>query len=139
MYASRLVYLRSAFVLQSQNDIAPTGTLRYKSRPFPEKGEGLVLERTASLEKTSRLSMRQPKEYASELPSQTSSGPMDEDMMEDVFKLVEALETGFLDVQTDAATAIAALTSDGETISPQPWSFQIHLMANLLIELVHSS
>ncbi|CAN0340703.1 unnamed protein product [Ascophyllum nodosum] len=97
---------------KSQNDIAPTGTLRYKSRPFPEKGEGLVLERTASLEKTSRLSMRQPKEYASELPSQTSSGPMDEDMMEDVFKLVEALETGFLDVQTDAATAIAALTSD---------------------------
>ena len=59
--------------------------------------------------------------------------------MEDVFKLVEALETGFLDVQTDAATATAALTSDGETISPQPWFFQINVMVNLLIELVHSS
>ena len=68
--------------------------------------------------------MRQPKEYASELPSQTSSEPMDEDMMEDVFKLVEALETGLLDVQTNAATAIAALTSDGEAISPQPWPFE---------------
>ena len=64
--------------------------------------------------------MRQPKEYTSELPSQTSSEPMDEDMMEDVLKLVEALETDFLDVQTDAATAIAGLTSDGEAISPQP-------------------
>ena len=123
MSASRLFYLRSAFVLQSQNDIALTGTLRYKPRPFPEKGEGLVLERIASLEETSRLSMRQPKEHASELPSQTSSGPMDEDMVEDIFKLVEALETGFLGVQTDAATAIAGLTSDGEAISPQPWSF----------------
>ena len=124
MSASRLFYLRSAFVLQSQNDIALTGTLRYKLRPFPEKGGGLVLERIASVEKTSRLSMRQPKEYASELPSQTSSEPMDEDMMEDVFKLVEALETGLLDVQTNAATAIAALTSDGEAISPQPWPFE---------------
>ena len=120
MSASRLFYLRSAFVLQSQNDIALTGTLRYKPRPFPEKGEGLVLERIASLEKISRLSMRQPKEYTSELPSETSSEPMDEDMMEDVFKLVEALETDFLDVQTDAATAIAGLTSDGEAISLQP-------------------
>ena len=87
MSASRLFYLRYAFVLQSQNDIALTGTFRYKPRPFPEKGEGLVLERIASLEKTSRLSMRQPKEYTSELPSQTSSEPMDEDMMEDVFKV----------------------------------------------------
>ncbi|CAN0468372.1 unnamed protein product, partial [Ascophyllum nodosum] len=68
---------------KSQNDIALTGTLRYKPRPFPEKSEALVLERIASLEKTSRLSMRQPKEHASELPSQTSSGPMDEDMVED--------------------------------------------------------
>ena len=124
MSASRVFYLRFAFVLQSQNGVDLTGTLRYKPRPFPEKGEGLVLERIASLEKTSRLSMRQPKEYASELPSQTSSGPMDEDMMEDVFKLVEALETGFLDVQTDAATAMAGLTSEGETISPQPWPFK---------------
>ena len=120
MSASRLFYLRSAFVLQSQNGIALTGTLRYKSRPFPEKGEALVLEKIVSLEITSRLSMRQPKEYTSELPSQTSSEPMDEDMMEDVLKLVEALETDFLDVQTDAATAIAGLTSDGEAISPQP-------------------
>ena len=80
--------------------------------------------------------MRQPKDHASELPSQTSSEPMDEDMVEDVFKLVE---TGFLGVQTDAATAIAGLTSDGEAISPQPWSFQIHLVAILLMELLHSS
>ena len=80
--------------------------------------------------------MRQPKEHASELPSQTSSGPMDEDMVEDVFKLVEALETGFLGVQTDAATAIAGLTSDGEAISPQPW---FYLIAILLMELLHSS
>ena len=126
MSASRLFYLRSAFVLQSQNKIALTGTLRYKPRPFPEKGEGLVLERITNLKKTSRLGRNQPKECAinSELPSQTSSEPMDEDMMEDVFKLVEALEMGFLDVQTDAATAIAALTNDGETISPQPCPFK---------------
>ena len=119
-----MFYLRSVFFLQSQNDIALTGTLRYKPRPFPEKGEGLVLDRITSHEKISRLSLRQSKESASELPSQTCSEPMDEDMMEDVFKLVEALEKGFLGVQTDAVTAIAGLTSDGETISPQPWPFK---------------
>ncbi|CAN0244044.1 unnamed protein product [Ascophyllum nodosum] len=112
LYFSSLVRDTLWNFTKSQNDIALTGTLRYKLRPFPEKGGGLVLERIASVEKPSRLSMRQPKEYASELPSQTSSEPMDEDMMEDVFKLVEALETGLLDVQTNAATAIAALTSD---------------------------
>ena len=39
-------------------------------------------------------------------------------MVEDVFKLAEALDTDFLDVQADAATAVAGLTSDGEAISP---------------------
>ena len=39
-------------------------------------------------------------------------------MMENALKLVEALNTDFLDVQADAATAIAGLTSDGETVSP---------------------
>ena len=39
-------------------------------------------------------------------------------MVEDVFKLAEALDTGLLDVQADAATAVAGLTSDGEAISP---------------------
>ncbi|CAN0145884.1 unnamed protein product [Ascophyllum nodosum] len=39
---------------------------------------------------------------------------MDEGMIEDVVRLAEVLEGGFLDVQADAGTAIAALTSDGE-------------------------
>ena len=39
-------------------------------------------------------------------------------MIDDVFKLVEALDGGFLDVQADAATAIAGLTSDGEALLP---------------------
>ena len=97
------------------------GTLRYKSRPFPEKGEGLVLERIISLEKLSRLSIRPPEEYASELPSPIQIESMDGDMVENLFNLVKALDTGFLDVQADVATVIAGLTSDGEAISsPQP-------------------
>ena len=94
------------------------GTLRYKPRPFPEKGEGLVLERITSLEKRSRLGMRQPEEYAGELPSPIQIDSIDGDMNENVFQLVGALDTGFLDVQADVATAIAGLTSDGEAISP---------------------
>ena len=46
--------------------------------------------------------------------------PIDEDTMEDVLQLAEASEAGFLDVQADDATAIAALTSDGEAI-PSPF------------------
>ena len=46
-------------------------------------------------------------------PSET----MDGDMVKDVFKLAEALDVGFLDVQNDAATAIAGLTSDGKAIN----------------------
>ena len=42
---------------------------------------------------------------------------MDDDMIDDVFNLANTLETGFLDVQADAVTAIAGLTSDGEAIS----------------------
>ena len=38
-------------------------------------------------------------------------------MIEDVFNLANTLEAGFLDIQADAATAIAGLTSDGEAIS----------------------
>ena len=94
------------------------GTLRYKPRPFPEKGEGLVLERITSLEKRSRLGMRQPEEYASELPSRIQIESMDGDMVETLFNLVKALDTGFLDVHADVATVIAGLTSDGEAISP---------------------
>ena len=62
--ASRLPCFRSAFVLESQDKIALTGTLRYKARPFPEKGEGLVLERITRLEKTPKLSTRQPEKCA---------------------------------------------------------------------------
>ena len=94
------------------------GTLRYKPRPFPEKGEGLVLERITILDKISTLGMRQPEEYASELPSPIQNDSIDGDMNENVFKLVGALDTGFLDVQADVATVIAGLTSDGEAISP---------------------
>ena len=40
--------------------------------------------------------------------------PLDEEMIEDVFKLVKVLQSDFLDTQADAATAVAGLTSDGE-------------------------
>ena len=63
---------------------------------------------------------------------------MDDDMAEDVFKLAEALDTGFLDVQADAATAIAGLSSDGKAGShlslsdlfpPQDWNIRwLHLL-----------
>ena len=135
--ASRLFCFRSAFVLQSQHKIALTGTLCYKPKPSPEKGEGLVLEEIASLEKTSTLSMRQPEKRASEMVVSIPSEPMDDDMAEDVFKLAEALDTGFLDVQADAATAIAGLSSDGKAGShlplsdlfpPQDWNIRwLHL------------
>ena len=46
-------------------------------------------------------------------------------MVEDVFKLAEALDTGFLDVQADAATAVAGLTSVGEAISPTTMTLSI--------------
>ena len=51
---------------------------------------------------------------AGKLTSPTTIEPMGEDMIKDVIRLVEALEAGFLDVQADAGTATAALTSDGE-------------------------
>ena len=51
---------------------------------------------------------------AGKLTSPITSEPMDEDMIEDAVRLAEVLQAGFLDVQADAGTAIAALTSDGE-------------------------
>ena len=104
--------------MQSQDEISLTGTLRYKPRPFPEKGEGLVLEKITNLEKPSRLGTRQPEKCVGEMSVSIPREPMDEDMMDDVLKLAEALDAGFLDVQADAATAIAGLTSDGEALSP---------------------
>ncbi|CAN0064993.1 unnamed protein product [Ascophyllum nodosum] len=99
---------------KSQDEISLTGTLRYKPRPFPEKGEGLVLEKNTNLEKPSRLGTRQPEKCVGEMSVSIPREPMDEDMMDDVLKLAEALDAGFLDVQADAATAIAGLTSDVE-------------------------
>ncbi|CAN0287601.1 unnamed protein product, partial [Ascophyllum nodosum] len=96
----------------SQDFIGIAGTLRYKPRPFSEKGVGLVLEKNINLEKTSKLSIRQPEECASELPSPIVMDPMDEDMIEGVVTLAETLQTDLLDVQADAASAIAGLTSD---------------------------
>ncbi|CAN0434348.1 unnamed protein product [Ascophyllum nodosum] len=100
--------------MKSQDFIGIPGTLRYKPRPFSEKGEGLVLEKIINLEKTSKLSIRQPEECASELPSPIVMDPMDEDMIEGVVTLAETLQTGLLDVQADAASAIAGLTSDAD-------------------------
>ena len=116
--ASRLICFRSVLFLQSQDEISLTGTLRYKPRPFPENGEGLVLEKITSLEKPSRLGTRQPEKCVGEMSVSIPREPMDEDMMDDVFKLAEALDAGFLDVQAEAATAVAGLTSDGETLFP---------------------
>ena len=48
--------------------------------------------------------------------------PMNEDIMEGIVTLAETLQTGLLDVQADAASAIAGLTSDGEIILPSPLS-----------------
>ena len=62
--------------------------------------------------------MRQPEKCVRDMVVSLLSEPMDDDMMEDALKLVEALKTDFLDVQADAATAIAGLKRDGETFSP---------------------
>ncbi|CAN0269820.1 unnamed protein product [Ascophyllum nodosum] len=99
---------------KSQKNIYLTGTFRYKPRPYPEKGEGLVLERIARLQNTSRLTTRQPDKCVRDTVVSLPSEPMDDGMMENALKLVEALNTDFLDVQADAATAIAGLTSDVE-------------------------
>ena len=60
-------------------------------------------------------------------------------MIDDVFSLAKTLETGFMDVQADAATAIAGLTSDGEVVSSSivVLSLAFHTVADLLIDLVH--
>ncbi|CAN0037347.1 unnamed protein product [Ascophyllum nodosum] len=100
--------------MKSQDFIGIPGALRYKPRPFSEKGEGLVLEKIVNLEKTLKLSIRQPEECASELPSPIVMDPMNEDIMEGVVTLAETLQTGLLDVQADAASAIAGLTSDAD-------------------------
>ena len=91
------------------------GTLRYKPRPFPEKGEGLFLEPIGNL-KPPRfvIGLRQDDSSSIKLPSTITSEPLDEDMIEDVVNLVKVLEADFLDAQADAATAVAGLTDDGE-------------------------
>ena len=55
-------------------------------------------------------------------------------MIDDVFSLAKTLETGFLDVQADAATAIAGLTSDGEVASSPivVLSLAFHTVVDLL-------
>lgn len=40
---------------------------------------------------------------------------LDSDMIDDVITMADMLDGQFLDVKTDAATAIAGLTADGET------------------------
>ena len=94
------------------------GTLRYKPRPFPEKGEGLFLEPIGNLEPPRFvIRKRQGDSSSSKLPSIITSEPMDEDMIKDVVNLVKVLEADFLDAQADAATAVAGLTDDGEWTS----------------------
>ena len=94
------------------------GTLRYKPRPFPEKGEGLFLEPIGDLEPPRFvIGQRQDDSSSGKLPSTITSEPMDEDMINDVVNLVKVLEAEFLDTQADAATAVAGLTDDGELTS----------------------
>lgn len=50
-----------------------------------------------------------------EIEGSDSYESMDDDMIEDVIKLAEAHQSKYIDVQADAATAVAGLTCDGES------------------------
>lgn len=93
-----------------------TGILRYEPKSYPDKGEGLKLESLPDHQPSS-FDMGGMYQGAIEIEESDSCESMDEDMIEDVVKLAEALQSKYLDVQADAATAVAGLTSDGESYS----------------------
>lgn len=120
---------------QNQEGVHLAGTFRYHPRPYPPMGEGLALEAAsmapsrnsirllAEREETMRsggagLGVSPPPVPASMAKTQDSS-ELDVDMMDDVTLLASMLRGNFLDVQADAATAVAGLTADRElTIYP---------------------
>lgn len=114
---------------QNQEGVNLAGTFRYHPRPYG-MGEGLALEQAnmgpsrnsirllAEREESMKsggagLGVSPPPVPPSMAKTQDSS-ELDLDMIDDVVLLANMLRGNFLDVQADAATAVAGLTADRE-------------------------
>lgn len=115
------------------------GTLCYKPRPYPKVGQGLALEEAMKSSRGSLRPLSQRKETpqsgrntgaggsvmgaSSPLPvpasmaktSTESDDGFEEDMNEDLMVLTKMIQGNYLDVQADAAMAVAGLTADRES------------------------
>eukprot|EP00903_Cladosiphon_okamuranus_P010210 g9669.t1 len=117
---------------KNQEGVNLAGTFRYHPRPYPAMGEGLALEEAsmapsrnsirllAEREETRKsdgagLGVSPPPVPASMAKTQEPS-ELDEEMLEDVILLATMLRGNFVDVQADAATALAGLTADPELL-----------------------
>ena len=87
-----------------------TGILRYEPKNYPAKGEGLRIEGIPDHQPSS-FGMGGMYQGITEIEGSDSCESMDEDMIEDVVKLAEAHQSKYLDVQSNAATAVAGLTN----------------------------
>ncbi|CAM9823455.1 unnamed protein product [Ectocarpus sp. 4 AP-2014] len=114
----------------NQEGVNLAGTFRYKPRTYPATGEGLALEQVnmAPSRNSIRLlaergdaiktggSLPVPASKARPQASSSSSPELDSDMMDDVVLLAGMLSGSYLDVQADAAAAVAGLTTDGKLL-----------------------
>ncbi|CAN0523556.1 unnamed protein product, partial [Ectocarpus sp. 8 AP-2014] len=78
---------------------------RNSIRLLAERGEAI---------KTGGSPLPVPASMARPQASSSSSPELDSDMMDDVVLLADMLSGSYLDVQADAAAAVAGLTTDGE-------------------------
>ncbi|CAM9223852.1 unnamed protein product [Ectocarpus sp. 6 AP-2014] len=115
----------------NQEGVNLAGTFRYKPRTYPATGEGLALEQVnmapsrnsirllaerGEAIKTGGSPLPVPPSMASPLASSSSFPELDSDMMDDVMLLAGMLSGSYLDVQADAAAAVAGLTTDGKLV-----------------------
>ncbi|CAN0265472.1 unnamed protein product, partial [Ectocarpus fasciculatus] len=113
----------------NQEGVNLAGTFRYKPRAYPASGEGLALEQVnmAPSRNSIRLLAERgeaikaggsplpvPASMARPQASSSAAAELDSDMIDDVVLLADMLSGSYLDVQADAAAAVAGLTTDGE-------------------------
>ncbi len=127
--------------LQSQKGVNLVGTFRYRQRPYPAMGEGLALEvvsvgpprnciRMLAEREESMPGLRRMSGESGAMSGGSGVSPipvpagvgrthapleLDDDMMDDVGMLAKMQRDDHVDVQANAAKAVAGLTMDGES------------------------
>ncbi|CAB1117573.1 unnamed protein product [Ectocarpus sp. CCAP 1310/34] len=141
----------------NQEGVNLVGTFRYKPRTYPATGEGLALEQVNMAPSRNSIRLLAERGEATKTggslpvpasmarPQVSSSSPeLDSDMMDDVVLLADMLSGSYLDVQADAAAAVAGLTTDVKLLeqlsrgaAANAANAIAHAAARLLVETRH--